>query len=87
MSMTWSVHSLRAPHWIRLDDDGLTLAWFPWKRETLPVSGVESHLGHLVDLRENRRFHVGEAKFSGAEKLHRALRVRRTTAGARQGTV
>ena len=77
----WSIRSLARPWWFRVDDRGVTVARFLGGRETLPFSSIESHLGNVVDVRRNRRFWVGEARFADAEKLHRAIRVRKSSYG------
>jgi len=83
----WVLRSLLRPWWFHLDDRGLTFSTVLGGRQALSLCDLGSHLGHVVDLRRNRRFQVGEDRFPGAEKLHRAIRVRRAMEGLPQGDV
>jgi len=73
----WAVQRLTRPYRFRLRRETVEIRRVLSGSVTLPLGRVDSDLGCLVDLPRNRRFRVGEAKFPGAERFHRALRVRR----------
>jgi len=80
----WGGRSLTKPFRYRLDRETLDIQRVLGTSEILDLWRVESDLGHVVDIARNRRFWVGLAKFPGADRFHRALRVRRArVAGSR----
>ena len=72
---------MKEPHRLTLVGDRLELTSFLSGTKRLPVAQFESDKGSIVHVPTHTRIRVGTARFDGADRFHRALRVRRAARG------